>query len=159
MTQTLGEPLLTDLIERYVRSRGRRYFAGQHDGEYFFIANAHPRRLYVHLGISRWHPDVFTIRIAPAHFFPAADDARLEQLADAWNQQNADVTAVVHGSSDPQRIGVYATSSQRITDRIPFEDFASFVNRTIAAAIDFFNELPPAADLPSTQQPLLRNAG
>lgn len=159
MTETLGELLLTDLIERYVRSRGRRYFSGQHDGEYFFIADAHPRRLYVHLGTSRWHSDVFTIRIAPGYFFPASDDARLVQLTDAWNQQNPEVTAVVHASSDPQRIGVYATSSRRIRDRIPFEDFASFVNGTIAAATELFGEVAEVTDPPSTQLPLLREAG
>jgi hypothetical protein len=154
----MNEPQLplADLIERFVRQRGRRYFSGQHDGEYFFIANAHPERLYVHLGISRWHSDVFTIRIAPGHFFPAADDARLVQLTEAWNQQNPEVTAVVHGSSDPLRIGVYATSARRIKDRIPFEDFAAYVNRTIAAAIELFSELAPISE---TQQPLLRDAG
>ena len=162
MTEPLGEPLGTDLIERYLRTRGRRYFRGQHDGEYFFVANAHPRRLHVHLGISRWHSDVFTIRIAPACFFPAADDARLGQLTDAWNEQNREVTSIVHGSSDPQRIGVYATGSQRIPDRVPFEDFASFVDRTIAAATEFFGELPPVTELALPSQgalPLLRDAG
>jgi hypothetical protein len=151
--------LLTDLIERYVRRRGRRYFSGQRDGEYFFIADAHPRRLYVHLGISRRHSDVFTIRIAPAYFFPAAEDARLAQLTDVWNQQNPEVMAVVHASSDPQRIGVYVTGSRRISNRVTFEDFASFVNGAIAAATELFGELPVVTDLPSTQLSLLRDAG
>jgi hypothetical protein len=159
MTEQLGEPLGTDLIERYLRTRGRRYFRGQHDGEYFFVANVRPLRLHVHLGTSRWHSDVFTIRISPACFFPAADDARLAQLADAWNEQNREVTSIVHGSSDPQRIGVYATASQRIPGHIPFEDFASFVDGSIAAATEFFGELAPSAELPSHTRPLLRDAG
>jgi hypothetical protein len=159
MSEPLGEPLSTDLIERYLRTRGRRYFRGQHDGEYFFVANAYPRRLHVHLGISRWHTDMFTIRVNPACFFPIGDDARLERLADTWNQQNREVTAIVHGSSDPQRIGVVARSSQRIRDRVSFDDFASFVDRSTAAAIDLFSELTPGVELPSTAQPLLRDAG
>jgi hypothetical protein len=159
MTEPLGEPLGTDLIERYLRTRGRRYFRGQHDGEYFFVANTHPRRLHVHLGISRWHSDVFTIRVAPACFFPAADDARLEQLADEWNQQNREVTAIVHGSSDPQRIGVYASGSRRVADPITFDDFASHVDGTLTAATELFSGLTPVADLPSPQQPLLLDAG
>jgi hypothetical protein len=159
MSEPLGEPLSTDLIERYLRTRGRRYFRGQHDGEYFFVANAYPRRLHVHLGISRWHSDMFTIRVNPACFFPTGDDARLERLADTWNQQNREVTAIVHGSSDPQRIGVVARSSQRIRDRVSFDDFASFVDRSTAAAIDLFSELTPGVELPSTAQPLLRDAG
>ena len=114
MSEPLGEALSTDLIEHYLRACGRRYFRGQHDGEYFFIADAHPWRLHVHLGISRWRSDVFTLRVNPACYFPAADGDRLSSLADSWNQQNREVTAVVHGSSDPRRIGIAARSSRRM---------------------------------------------
>jgi hypothetical protein len=69
------------------------------------------------------------------------------------------VTAIVHGSSDPQRIGVVARSSQRIRDRVSFDDFASFVDHSTAAAIDLFSELTPGVELPSTSQPLFRDAG
>lgn len=159
MSESLGVPLSTELTERYLRSRGIRYFRGHHDGEYFFVADADGRRLHVHLGISRWHSDVFTIRFAPAFFFPAADSARLVELADAWNQQNRGVTVTVHGSSDPQRIGVFARGSRRIRDRITFEEFGCFVDGAIADAIEFFSQLAPVADLRSTAQPLLQDAG
>jgi hypothetical protein len=162
-----GEPskaskLSTDLIEPYLRARGRRYFRGQHDGEYFFVANAHPWRLHVHLGISRSRSDVFTLRVNPACYFPATDGDRLASLADSWNQQDREVTAVLHGSSDPQRIGVVARSCRRIPDRMAFEDFASSADSAINAAIDFFGALPPTAVLapPSRgTQPLVRDAG
>jgi hypothetical protein len=159
MAESQGGPLGTHLIERYLRTRGRRYFRGQHDGEYFFVANAHARRLHVHLGMSRWLRDVFTIQVAPACFFPAADDARLTRLADTWNEQNREVTAIVHGSSDPLRIGVYARGSLRIRDQVSFEDFSSYVDGTMAAAIDLFDELTSAAEMPSTAEPLVRDAG
>jgi hypothetical protein len=149
----------TELTERYLRSRGIRYFRGQHDGEFFFVTDAGGRRLHVHLGTSRWRGDVFTIRVAPACFFPAADSVRLVELVDAWNQQNRGVTAIAHGSSDPQRIGIFARSSQRIRDRIPFEEFGCFVDGAIAGAIDFFSRLAPVPDLTSTGQPLLQEAG
>jgi hypothetical protein len=159
MSELSAEPLSTELTERYLRSRGIRHFRGQHDGECFFVSNAGGRRLHVHLGISRWHSDVFEIRVAPACFFPAADNARLAQLADTWNQQNPEVTAIVHGSSDPRRIGIYARSSQRIRDRIPFEEFASYVDRAIAASIDFFTGLSPVDELTSKAQPLVQDVG
>jgi len=159
MSELSGEPLSTELTERYLRSRGIRYFRGQHDGECFFVTNAGGRRLHVHLGISRWRSDMFTIRITPSCFFPATDGARLAQLADTWNKQNPEVTAIVHGSSDPQRIGIFTCSSQRIRDRIPFDEFACYVDRAIAAAIDFFSELAPVVELTSTAQPLVRDAG
>jgi hypothetical protein len=159
MSDLPAEPLSTDLTERYLRSRGIRHFRGQHDGECFFVSNAGGLRLHVHLGISRWRSDVFTIRVAPASFFPAADGARLTRFADAWNQQGSEVIAIVHGSSDPQRIGVFARSSRRIRDRIPFEEFARYVDRAVAAAIEFFAELTPVDGSATTAPPLVRDAG
>jgi hypothetical protein len=154
-----SESLCANLIERYLCTSGLRFLRGQHDGEYFFVANAHPRRLHVHLEISPSFGDVLIIRVTPARFFPAADRPWLTHFADTWNQQNRDVTAIVHGSSDPQRIGVLARRSQWIREGISFEDFASFADRTIAAAIDLFAELTPVVELPSAAQPLLRDAG
>lgn len=66
---------------------------------FFFVANAH-LRLHVHLEISPAYRDVFTIRVSPAYFFPATDHTRLAEIVNAWNLQNHEVTAIVHGSSD-----------------------------------------------------------
>jgi len=153
------EPLRVNLIERYLRTRGRRFFRGHHDGEYFFVTSARPRRLHVHLEISPGHDDVLIIRVTPGCFFPAADRPWLAHFSDTWNRQDRQVTAVVHNSSDPQRIGVVARRSQCIRNGVSFEDFASFVDRTIADATDLFGELGPVVGLPSTSQPSLRDAG
>ncbi len=56
----------------------------------------------------------------------------------------------MHASSDPQRIGVVARKSQWIRDDVSFNDFASFVDRTIADATKLFEELSPAVEMPST---------
>jgi hypothetical protein len=153
----MSEPASTNFIERYLRARGRRYFRGRHDDEYFFVADTHLRRLHVHLETCPAHPDVFTVRVTPACFFPAADRAQLTRVAERWNQQNSAVTAVVHESSDPQRIGVAATKSHSMADFDDFAGFARFVDSSLAAAIDLFDQLSPAAELPST--PLLLDAG
>jgi hypothetical protein len=150
-----------NLIERYMSTSGLRFFRGQHDGEYFFVANSSPR-LHVHLEVSPSFGDVVIIRVTPASFYPVADRPWLTRSADAWNQQNREVTAILHGSSDPQRIGVVARKSQWIRESMSLEDFASFVDRSIKAAIDLFAELTPVVELPSrvySEQPLLRNAG
>jgi hypothetical protein len=157
-----SESLSADLIERYMSTCGLRFFRGQHDGEYFFVAHAHTRRLHVHLEISPSFGDVVIIRVTPACFFPVADRPWLTQFADMWNQQNREVTAIVQGSSDPQRVGVVARRSQWIREGIPFENFASLVDRAITSAIDLFDELTPVVDLPSRlqdDQRLLRDAG
>lgn len=153
----MSEPASTDFIEGYLRARGRRYFRGQHDREYFFVANTHLRRLHVHLESCPAHPDVFTVRVTPACFFPADDRAQLARAAERWNQQNSAVVAVVHESSDPQRIGVAATKSHSMADFVGFDDFAGFVDSTLGAAMNLFDQLSPAAELPST--PLLLDAG
>ena len=154
-----SEPLCADLIERYLCTRGSRYFRGQHDGEFFYVANTRPLRLHVHLEMSPAHGDVLMIRVTPSCFFPAIDRPRLMHFADTWNRQSREVVAIVHGSSDPQRIGVVARRSQWIRKGVSFEDFASFVDGTIADAIDMFGQLTPLAELPLTTEPLVRDAG
>ncbi|HTX96182.1 MAG TPA: hypothetical protein VME67_15760 [Mycobacterium sp.] len=146
-----------NLIERYLRTRGRRYFRGHHDAEYFFVTSTRPR-LHVHLEISPAHDDMLILRVNPGHFFPATECPWLAHFSDMWNRQEREVTAIVHGSSDPQRIGVVARRSHWIRKTDSFEDFASFVDRTIADATDLFDELSPPVDLPAAQ-PLLRHAG
>jgi hypothetical protein len=153
------EALSPDLIERYLCTRGSRYFRGQHDGEYFYVANTRPRRLHVHLGISRWHRDEFTIQVTPGCFFPAAAGAELADLADSWNEEHGDIVVTVRGSSDPQRIGVVARNSRKIREPVDFDDFATFVDHTIAAAIEFFAELDLGVECPSSVEPLVLDAG
>jgi len=153
-----SESLCANLIERYVRTCGLQFLRGEHDGEYFCVTNAHRRRLHIHLEISPSFADVLIIRVAPACSFTVADRPWLTHFADMWNQQSREVTAIVHDSSGPQRIGVSARRSQWIREDICYEDFASFADRTIAAAIDLFSELTPVVELPATAQPLLRDA-
>ena len=153
------EPLSASLIERYLCTRGSRYFRGQHDGEFFYVANTRPRRLHVHLGISRWRSDEFTIQVTPGCFFPAADGAALADLADTWNQHNRDAIVTVHGSSDPQRIGVVARNSRRIPEPVAFDEFATFIDHTIAAAIEFFADLTSVAECPPPARSLVLDAG
>lgn len=155
MSEPMGEPLNTNLIERYLCTRARRYFRGRHDGEFFFVLNT-ALRLHVHLEIPPLHPDVFTIRVTPACFFAASEHGRLAALAGSWNEQHRDVTAIVHGSSDPQRIGVTAEQSRWIGERVRFDDLAAFADRATAAAIDLFSRMTLAADL--TAPPLLLDA-
>jgi hypothetical protein len=158
-----SEPPCASLVERYLRTRGSRYFRGRHDGDFFYVANTHPRRLHVHLEICPAHGDVLMIRVVPACFFPATARPWLMHFADTWNQQDREVIAIVHGSSDPQRIGVVARRSQWIRGNLNrFEGFASFVDAVIADAIELFGQLEPAAgiaELPSMPQPLICDAG
>jgi len=156
MVSMTSETLCENLTERYMRACGLRSLRGEHEGEYFAVVDAHPRRLHVHLEMSPSFGDMLTIQVTPACRFPLADQPWITHFANTWNQRNREVTAIVHRStSDPQRIGVSARRSQWIREGISFDDFASFVDRTIAAAIDLFGELTPVVELPSRSHSLL----
>lgn len=153
-----SQPLCANLIERYLCTRGSRYFRGRHDREYFYVANVRPR-LHIHLEVSPAHQDVVIIRVAPGCFFDAADRARLTLFCDRWNEGDREVIAIVHESSDPHRVGVVARRTQWIRRNVSFDEFASFVDRTIADAIELFGELASVVEWPLTAQPLLRDVG
>ncbi len=154
-----AQSLCTNLIERYLSTSGLRFLRGEHDGEYFCVVDTDSGRLHVHLEISASFDDVLRIRVNPACSFTVADRPWLTHFANTWNQQNREVTAIVHESRDPRRIGVSANRSQWIREGLSFEDFASFAERTIADAIDLFAKLAPVVELASTAQPVLRHAG
>lgn len=153
------QPMCATLTERYLRTRGRRYFRGHREGDYFFVTNAGPRRLHVHFEVLPGHDDVLIIRVTPGCYFPASERPWLTHFSDRWNRQERQVTAIVHASSDPQRIGVVARKSQWIRKGVSFDDFASFVDRILADATELFAELSPVVKLASDQPSLLRDAG
>jgi hypothetical protein len=157
-----NEPMCASLIERYLRTRGRRYFRGHHDGEFFFVTSDRAStsgRLHVHLEVSPDHDDVLILRVTPGCYFPAADRPWLTYFSERWNRQDRQVTAIVHGSSDPQRIGVVARRSQWIRKSFSFEVFAAIIDGAISDARELFAELSPVVELPSPEPPLLRDAG
>ena len=145
--------LSANLIEHYVRTC-LRFVPGEGEGEYLCVADVHPPRLRVHLEISSSFSDVLAIRVVPTRTFPAVDRPWLTHFADSWNRQNREVTAIVHGCPDQNRFAVMARRSQWIREGLSFEDFASIVDRTIAAASELFAGLTPVVELASAAQPL-----
>ena len=151
-----SDALCSDLIERYISTVEVQFIRDERGGAYFCVPSAHHRRLHVHLEVSPSFGDMLTIEVAPVRSFPDYDRPWLTQVADTWNQQNRDVTALLAGPCGPQRVGVVARRSWWIRDDVSFETFAAQVDRTVAAAIDLFNELVPAVAVPAAA---LRDAG
>jgi hypothetical protein len=133
----------TEVIERYLRARGRRYFRGHHDGEFFFILPAGHERLHVHIEIPPADRDSVTVRVTPPCFFAAAEDARLKAFADTWNEESLPTRAVVYESCDRNRIGVAAESTCPLAPSMPFEEFADLADSTIRSAVTLFAEMTP----------------
>jgi hypothetical protein len=134
----------TEMIERYLRARGRRYFRGHHDGEYFFILAVGHERLHVHMEIPPSDRDSVTVRVTPTSFFPAADVARLSTFADKWNEESRQTRAVVYQSCDPNRIGVAAENSYPLAPNVPFEEFADLADGMLGSAVALFAEMATA---------------
>jgi hypothetical protein len=136
-----NQSFCTELIERYLRAGGRRYFRGHHDGEYFFILSAGHERLHVHLEVPPADKESVTIRVTPANFYPAVDRARLRTIADKWNVRDRRTRAVVYESCDQTRIGVVAEKSYPLAPSMPFEEFAGLADDTIKSAVKLFAEM------------------
>ncbi|MGE5693663.1 MAG: hypothetical protein ACM4D3_00015 [Candidatus Sericytochromatia bacterium] len=131
-------------VERYLRSRGLRYFRGRHDGEYFFILRVGHQQFHVHVEVVEGTQNVVAVKVAPAHFFPATDRDRLDGFAREWNAGSRYAEVVVYESSDPTRIGLAALSSYRLDDA---DDFAEFADKAIRSAVKLLAEPTPAPEL------------
>lgn len=153
-----AESLCTNLVERYLSTSGLQFLKGEHDGEYFCVVNADSGRLHVHLEVSPSFGDMLSVSVNPGRFFRGGDRARLTRFADTWNRQHRGITAIVRGSADSERIGLVARRSQWMPEGIPFERFASFVDRAIAEAVDLFAEATVVVELAASAQPVLRDA-
>lgn len=144
-------------IEDYLRARGVRFFRGHHDDEYFylvdFLSGAYRGRLNVHLEACDAEPRAVVVTISPDRYYPVQDANRLGDLARQWNAGNPAAEAVVHGSSDPALIGVFARSRIQASD---LPALTEHVEAAVAAAADLFGQV---AGLGSAQPPVLRDAG
>ena len=144
-------------IEDYLRSRGVRYFRGHHDDEYFFLVDFlsgdYRGRLNVHLEPSDAGSGAVLVTISPDRYYPVRSADRLAELTGRWNAGNPAAEAVVHGSSDPSLIGVFARSRVEASEPPALADH---VGAARAAAAQLFGQL---AALPTTHGAILRDAG
>ncbi len=144
-------------IEDYLRTRGVRFFRGHHDDEYFFLVDflsgAYRGRLNVHLEACDAEPGTVLVTISPDRYYPAQTADLLGDLAGRWNAGHPAADAVVHGSSDPALVGVFARSRIRASE-LPV--LTEHVEAAVAAAAALFGQV---AELPTAQAAVLRDAG
>lgn len=144
-------------IEDYLRARGVRFFRGHHDDEYFFLidflSGAYRGRLNVHLEASDAEPGTVLVTLSPDRYYPAQHAERLEELARQWNAGNPAAEAVVHGSSDPALVGVFARTQIQTSDPSALTEHAE---AAVVAAAELFGQV---AALPTAPPAVLRDAG
>lgn len=144
-------------IEDYLRTRGVRYFRGHHDDEYFylvdFLSGTYRGHLNVHLEACDAEAGAVLVTISPDRYYPVQNAGRLGDLAAVWNAGNPAAEAVVHGSSDPGLVGVFARSRIQASDLPALTDH---VEAAVAAAATLFGQV---ATLPAAPAAVLRDAG
>ena len=144
-------------IEDYLRARGVRFFRGHHDDEYFylvdFLSGAYRGRLNVHVEACDAEPGTVLVTISPDRYYPVCNADRLGDLAGRWNAGNPAAEAVVHGSSDPALVGVFARSRIQAPD---LPALTEHVEAAVAAAADLFGQV---AALPVAHTAGLRDGG
>lgn len=144
-------------IEDYLRSRGVRFFRGHHDDEYFFLVHflsgAYRGHLNIHLESCDAGSGTILVTISPDRYYPVQNAGLLGELAGRWNAGNPAAEAVVHGSSDPALVGIFARSTVQASDLPVLTDH---VEAAVAAAVQLFGQV---AALPTPQAAMLRDAG
>jgi hypothetical protein len=145
------------LIEDYLRASSVRYFRGHHDDEYFFLADflagTHQVRLHVRLGVGHDRGEVELV-ITPDRYYPGARRERIATAAAQWGSSVPGVQVELHQSADPALVGVVVGSRCRPAG---IAELTGFVDRTVAAAVDFFAALSTRLSAPDEDG--LRDAG
>ncbi|OBB66486.1 YbjN domain-containing protein [Mycobacterium sp. 852014-50255_SCH5639931] len=143
------EPLSTELIDRYLRSRELRFFRSD-DGEEFMMLPSYERgKLHVNLRINGLRRDVFEISISPAGHYPATERARLMELVNDWNRETHWPKAFVRETARPSHVSVVGENAYLLTDGIHLEALGNLVRSTVEYGADLFQKIERAICLPS----------
>jgi Putative bacterial sensory transduction regulator len=144
------EPLSTELIERYLRSRQLRFFRSD-DGEDFMmvLSNYERGKLHVNLRINGLRRDVLEISMTPAGYYQAAARPRLMELVNDWNRDTHWPKAFVRETAGPNHVSVVAENAYLLTDGIHLAALGNFVRSTVEYGADLFKKIEQAVSLPS----------
>lgn len=143
------EPLSTDLIERYLRSRGLRFFRSD-DGEEFLMLSSYERgKLHVTLRLNGLRRDVLEISVSPAAYHPAGERPRLMELVNDWNRDTHWPKAFVRETVRPGRVSVVGENAYLLSDGIHLEALGNLVRSAVEHGADLFAKIEQAIRLPS----------
>lgn len=144
------EPLSTELIERYLRSRQLRFFRSDDDAEFMMVLSHHQRgKLLVNLRINGLRPDILEISVSPAGYYPASDRPRLMELVNDWNRDTHWPKAFVRETAQPSHVSVVGESAYLLTDGIHLDGLGNFIKSTVEYGADLIEKIEQAVSLPS----------
>lgn len=144
------EPLSTELIERYLRSRHLRFFRSD-DGEEFMmvLSNYERGKLHVNLRINGLRRDILEISVSPAGYYPASDRPRLMELVNDWNRDTHWPKAFVRETAQPSHVSVVGECAYLLTDGIHLDGLGNFIKSTAEYGTDLIEKIERAISLPS----------
>lgn len=144
------EPLSTELIERYLRSRQLRFFRSD-DGEEFMLvlSNYQRGKLLVNLRINGLRPDILEISVSPAGYYLASDRPRLMELVNDWNRDTHWPKAFVRETAQPSHVSVAGESAYLLSDGIHLDGLGNFIKSTVEYGADLIEKIEQAISLPS----------
>jgi Putative bacterial sensory transduction regulator len=143
------EPLSTELVERYLRSRQLRFFRSD-DGEEFMMLPSYERgKLQVNLRINGLRRDIFEISISPPGYYPATERPRLMELVNDWNRETHWPKAFVRETARPGQVSVVGENAYLLTDGIHVEALGNLVRSSVEYGADLFEKIERAICLPS----------
>jgi hypothetical protein len=144
------EPLSTELIERYLRSRHLRFFRSD-DGEEFLmvLAKYEQGKLHVNVRINGLRRDILEISISPAGYYPTSERPRLMELVNDWNRDNHWPKAFVRETAAPTHVSVVGEGAYLLTEGVHLEGLGNFVKSTVEYGADLFEKIEQAICLPS----------
>lgn len=143
------EPLSTELIERYLRSRQLRFFRSN-DGEEFLLVSAHERgKVLVTLRLNGLRRDILEVSMSPARYHPVAERPRLLELVNDWNRDTHWPKAFVRETGRPGHVSVVGENAYLLTDGIHLEALGNLVRSTVEYGADLFDKIERSVRLPS----------
>jgi len=145
------EPLSTQLIERYLDSRGLRFYRSQDGKGLLVLFSTEHGKLQANLRVSGVRSDILVISISTATYSRAADRSRLTELVNDWNRDTHWPKAFVRDTSQRGRIAVVGESAFPLTDGIHLDGLGNFINCSIRGGSKLFDKVAQATGVPSAQ--------
>jgi hypothetical protein len=145
------EPLSAGLIERYLDSRGLRFYRSRDGKGLLVLFSTQHGKLQVNLRVGGMHSDVLAISISTATYNLAADRSRLMELVNDWNRDTHWPKAFVRDTSQPGRIAVVGESAYPLADGIHVDALGNFINSSIRGGAKLFDKVAQAISVPSAQ--------
>jgi hypothetical protein len=145
------EPLSAELIERYLDSRGLRFYRSRDGKGLLVLFSTEHGKLQVNLRASGVRSDVLVISISTATYSRAADRSRLMDLVNDWNRDTYWPKAFVRETSQPGRIAVVGESAFPLGDGIGIDALGNFINSSIRSGAKLFDKVAQATSVPSVR--------